>query len=205
MPTSSHLPVSSISMRCWNNMGPKAHFHRNPVQSVSRPLWCDESYLLRRFEDRIYDHLSCYNVVRGGDRDDICFLCLDMTVRIMSSFRHRAGRFTHARSDDNILTYVEIPRYYLATRRILETTSIEILQMLRAIRERKFGCDETPESRTHKAIRSRTYTSRHVYKSQVRYFVDEQSVLCALRRLGVSPGDELYERRVRTARIRMPV
>lgn len=186
-------------------MGPRARFHKNPVQSVSRPLWRDESCLLRRFEDRINDHVSCYNVVRGGDRDDICFLCLDMASRIMSSFRHRAGQFTYARNSDNILTYVEIPRYYFATRRLLKPTSIEVLRVLRAMRKRKFGSVETPESKTHKAIRSRTYTSRHIYKSHIRYFVDEESVLCALQRLEVTPGDELYERRVRTTRIRMPV
>lgn len=94
----------------------KARFHRNPVQSVCRPLRNTELRLLQDFEEHIARTHTCRRYLQECAFGEGCSYCRRLISYIISRLEHQHGRYIYKKSHDFVLMFVEIPRYLLATR-----------------------------------------------------------------------------------------
>lgn len=173
-------------------MAPRAHFNRNPVHSASRPLYRDEVQLLRQFEERIYDDVSCYRFLRGYEFD-ICSDCLILLMRLTALFVCQNGLYLCKRRHHDIPTYVEMPKNIFATRRILETMTESTVRRLATIYENR-NLDPITAKKTY--VYSRTWTNRSiVYREHSSSRGEEETTLYAIRRLAISSGRDIHRRR----------
>lgn len=173
-------------------MVPRAHFDRNPVHSASRPLYRDEVHLLRQFEERIYDDVSCYRYLRGYG-SDICPDCLNLMTQLTTLFACQNGRYLCKRRHHDVPTYVEMPKNFSATRRILETmTESNIQRLARTCTRRTLNLATTKQAYPY----SCTWENRSIfYREHKPSLGEEETILYAMRRLAISPGRDRHRRR----------
>lgn len=173
-------------------MAPRAHFNRNPVHSASRPLYRDEVQLLRQFEERIYDDVSCYRFLRGYE-SDICSDCLILIMQLTALFVCQNGLYLCKRRHHDIPTYVEMPKNFFATRRILETMTESTARRMATSYERRNLDFITAKNAS---VYSHTWINRSiVYRERNLSRGEEETILYAIRRLAISSGHDHSRRR----------
>lgn len=103
-------------------MPPKVYFNANPVQSTSRVLYRGEIRLLVHLEDHCYDCLACHRSSSGYYFITLCHYGRNLLREVNSLFTYRNGRYLDTAGEFHLASFVEIPRYYANTRRLLRHT-----------------------------------------------------------------------------------
>jgi len=111
-------------------------FSHNPVQSVSRLLTEKEERSFRYFEEHIQESSACDQRLKIRAFDGCCAYCRSYIIYLTSSLERREGQHTDRESCDRPFTLVEIPPWYPATCRILESITESARLRLRADSER---------------------------------------------------------------------
>lgn len=107
-------------------------FSHNPVQSVSRLLTEKEERSFRSFEEHVQESSACDQRLEIRAFADCCAYCRSYIIYLTSSLERREGQHTDRESCDRPFTLVEIPPWYPATRRILESITESARLRLRA-------------------------------------------------------------------------
>jgi hypothetical protein len=110
----------------------RVRFYKDPVQSFCRPLRDSELKLLRFLEDHMLDELVCYRHLRYLRLTRMCPYCQSLTAYTLLRFEGLGGRHIQTRRLESILTFVEIPWAFEATRFILRSLTKEDIKYLDA-------------------------------------------------------------------------
>lgn len=110
----------------------RVRFYKDPIQSFCRPLRSSELKLLRFLEDHMLDEVVCYRHLRYLRLTRMCPYCQSLTVYVLLRFEGLGGQYIQRRGLESILTFVEIPWAFEATRFILRSLTKEDIKYLDA-------------------------------------------------------------------------
>jgi len=159
-------------------------FSHNPVQSVLRLLTEKEKRSFRSFEEHVQESSACDQRLKIRAFADCCAYCRSYIIYLTSRLERREGKHTNRESCDRPFTLVEIPPWYPATRRILESITESVRFRLRADSEREH---ETVSNR------SRNRPGNHVEdipRVNIERFSNSSTRQCSNRGIGLGVTDE---------------
>lgn len=110
----------------------RVRFYKDPIQSFCRPLRNSELKLLRFLEDHMLDEVVCYRHLRYLRLTRMCPYCQSLTAYTLLRFEGLGGQYIQRRRLESILTFVEIPWAFEATRFILRSLTKEDIKYLDA-------------------------------------------------------------------------
>lgn len=108
----------------------RVRFYKDPIQSFCRPLRNSFNSLLRFLEDHMLDESVCYRHLRYLRLTRMCPYCQSLTMYTLLRFEGLGGRHIQRQRLESILTFVEIPWAFEATRFILRSLTKEDIRYL---------------------------------------------------------------------------
>lgn len=100
----------------------RVHFRKDPIESVSRPIFQRELELLQSLEDHSNHNDACYKSLHSFPPTSNCAYCRDLIRYILSRFESQhCSRYLQKTRPHCHPTFVEIPRRLTVARLILAT------------------------------------------------------------------------------------
>jgi hypothetical protein len=169
-------------------MPARVRFHKDPVQSLCRPLRKSELRLLSLLEDHMLDELACYRHLRYLRLTEMCSYCQSLAAYTLLRFEGLGRRYIQRLESRSTLTYVEIPQKFQTTRFILRSLTKADIKYLDA------DSRSNPRGEHHAANGRPTLPSRETttqptetfYYTAYRRFVERRTYLRS------GDGEDLY-------------
>jgi hypothetical protein len=193
-------------------MPPIVRFNHNPVQSVSRPLTSKEERYFRRFEEHVEASGTCDQHLKMRAFADCCDYCYDYIIYLTSRLERREDQYIDRKSHNSLITLVELPPWYPATRRLLGSITESARLRLRADYQKSNGVSSyRSRDRLRENAESISRVNRESFSESPKFHcsnrcvdvecADRSETSSSVRRLVVLQGRVHNESSYRTVKI----